>query len=230
MEAARVVQCISTPIHSWYQRNGFLPDPSCPPPSDRSALDEQRPRGSLSQLVKILISSHAFRSGIGGIEHCQPHALLQEFLSGWMKRSWLVTSDSGRMIARSFRFSCDSPPSFNASSGAAGEMVRPVWQKKQSQPFATIWPLWLLHRPVIITHQGSYAASGRDRSCATPSSLPSSSRRRRCTHRAVARLLSHRVPPDPESLTRRGRVSLSSQARSVRLIWFSLAGLSREGS
>jgi len=100
--------------------------------------------------MKILISSHAFAPSIGGIETVS-RLLAQEFAK--LGEEVMVVTQTPDEGSEKFRFPVIHQPSL-------GQLWRAVkwcdlfWQNNLS--LRTIWPAWLLHRPVIITHQGSY--------------------------------------------------------------------------
>lgn len=100
--------------------------------------------------MKILISSHAFAPGIGGIETVS-RLLAQEFVR--LNEEVMVVTQTPGECSEKFRFPVIRRPSLSQLWRAV-KWCDLLWQNNLS--LRTIWPTWLLHRPVIITHQGSY--------------------------------------------------------------------------
>jgi len=100
--------------------------------------------------VKILISSHAFAPSIGGIETVS-RLLAQEFIK--LGEEVMVVTQTPGESGEKLRFPVMRRPSLGQLWGAV-RWCDLFWQNNLS--LRTIWPAWLLHRPVIITHQGSY--------------------------------------------------------------------------
>ena len=100
--------------------------------------------------MKILISSHAFAPSLGGIETVSL-LLAQEFVR--LDQEVMVVTQSEGEAGERLPFPVLRRPSL-------GQLWRAMrwsdllWQNNLS--LRTIWPAWLLHRPVVITHQGSY--------------------------------------------------------------------------
>jgi glycosyltransferase involved in cell wall biosynthesis len=107
--------------------------------------------------VKILISSHAFAPSIGGIE------TVSELLAGEFVRlghEVCLLTQTPATESGSFTYPVIRQPS-------VGELCRALswsdifWQNNLS--LRTLWPVTVMRRPVVITHQGSY--------CRKPSGL-----------------------------------------------------------
>jgi len=100
--------------------------------------------------VKILISSHAFAPSIGGIETVS-RLLAQEFVR--LGEEVTVVTQTRAEASEEFCFPVIRHPSLG-QLWRATRWCDLFWQNNLS--LRTIWPAWLLHRPVVITHQGSY--------------------------------------------------------------------------
>jgi glycosyltransferase involved in cell wall biosynthesis len=107
--------------------------------------------------VKILISSHAFAPSIGGIE------TVSELLAGEFVRL-------GHEVSLLTQTPATEPGSFTypvIRQPSVSELCRALswsdlfWQNNLS--LRTLWPVTIMRRPVVITHQGSY--------CRKPSGL-----------------------------------------------------------
>ena len=101
--------------------------------------------------MKILVSSHAFAPSIGGIETVS--RLLAEEFCRLGHEVAIVTQSSGES-AETFPFPIHRQPAV----AKLFHLVRwgdVFWQNNLS--LRTLWPAFLLRRPVVITHAGSYA-------------------------------------------------------------------------
>jgi glycogen(starch) synthase len=102
--------------------------------------------------LKILLSSHAFAPSIGGIETVS--ALLAQEFSHLEHQVVVVTQTSGEG-SEEFHFPVVRQPSL----GKLFDLIRwcdVFWQNNLS--LRTVWPAFVLPKPVVITHQGSYCA------------------------------------------------------------------------
>lgn len=101
--------------------------------------------------MKLLVSSHAFAPSYGGLETVS-RLLAQEFCRlGHEVR--LITQTPGK-TREAFSF----PVTRQASAAQLIELTRWCdlsWHNNLS--VRTIWPAFVLRKPVVITHQGSYA-------------------------------------------------------------------------
>jgi glycosyltransferase involved in cell wall biosynthesis len=107
--------------------------------------------------LKLLISSHAFSPSIGGIETVS-QLLAREFHR--LGDQVTVVTQTPQEAPEEF----DWPVLRKPSPGAlirATQWCDIMWQNNLS--VRTLWPAWLLHKSVVITHQGSY--------CRRPSGL-----------------------------------------------------------
>ena len=101
--------------------------------------------------MKILISSHAFAPSIGGIETVSG-LLAEEFVR--LGHAVTIVTQTSDAIGTAFSYPVIRQPSL-------GRLFRLVkwcdlfWQNNLS--LRTLWPALLVRRPVVITHQGSYA-------------------------------------------------------------------------
>jgi glycogen synthase len=108
--------------------------------------------------LKILISSHAFSPSIGGIE------TVSELLAGefvLLGHSVMMVTQTPAGGGERFDYPILRTPSLS-ELGKAMRWCDLFWQNNLS--LRTLWPAWLLRKPVVITHQGSYcrAPSGID--------------------------------------------------------------------
>jgi glycogen synthase len=107
--------------------------------------------------LKILVSSHAFFPSIGGIESVS--ALLGEEFCRLGREVAVVTQSCGNS-AEKFSCSIVRRPSIREMF----DLIRwcdVFWQNNLS--LRTVWPAFVLGKPVVITHQGSY--------CRTPTGI-----------------------------------------------------------
>lgn len=105
--------------------------------------------------MKILISSHAFAPSFGGIETVS-RLLAQEFCE--RGHELRVITDTPDETAEAFPF----PVIRRAGLLQLIKLIRwcdIFWHNNLS--VRTIWPALLLRKPVVITHQGSYAIAPR---------------------------------------------------------------------
>ena len=102
--------------------------------------------------MKILISSHAFAPSIGGIETVS-RLLAHEFFR--LGHEVVVVTQSVGESAEKFPFPIYRQPSV-AQLFRAVTWCDVFWQNNLS--LRTIWPAFLLRKPVVVTHQGSYCA------------------------------------------------------------------------
>jgi glycogen synthase len=108
--------------------------------------------------LKILISSHAFAPSIGGIETVTG-LLADEFVR--LGHSVVVVTQNPAGSGDRFDYPVLRQPGLRELSKAI-TWCDLFWQNNLS--LRTLWPAWLLRKPVVITHQGSYcrAPSGLD--------------------------------------------------------------------
>jgi glycogen(starch) synthase len=102
--------------------------------------------------LKILLSSHAFAPSIGGIETVS--ALLAQEFSRLDHQVMVVTQASGEG-SEEFHFPVVRQPSL----GKLFDLIKwcdVFWQNNLS--LRTVWPVFVVPKPVVITHQGSYCA------------------------------------------------------------------------
>jgi glycogen synthase len=100
--------------------------------------------------LKILISSHAFAPSIGGIETVS-ELLANEFVR--LGHSVVVVTQTAAGSDEKFNFPILRRPSL-PELGKAIKWCDLFWQNNLT--LRTLWPAWLLRKPVVITHQGSY--------------------------------------------------------------------------
>jgi glycogen synthase len=106
--------------------------------------------------LKILISSHAFSPSIGGIETVS-ELLADEFaLLG--HSVMMMTQTPASSSGDRFNYPVLRRPSLS-ELGKAIKWCDLFWQNNLS--LRTVWPSWLLRKPVVITHQGSYCRAPR---------------------------------------------------------------------
>jgi glycogen synthase len=102
--------------------------------------------------LKILLSSHAFAPSIGGIETVS--ALLAQEFSRLDHQVVVVTQTSGEG-REEFPFPVVRHPSLVKLFDLI-KWCDIFWQNNLS--LRTVWPAFVLSKPVVITHQGSYCA------------------------------------------------------------------------
>jgi glycosyltransferase involved in cell wall biosynthesis len=100
--------------------------------------------------LKLLISSHAFLPSIGGIET----------VSLLLATEFTQQGDEVVVVTQTPNENPEEPDWPVIREPSLGALFRAiqwcdiVWQNNLS--LRTLWPAWLLHKPVVITHQGSY--------------------------------------------------------------------------
>jgi glycosyltransferase involved in cell wall biosynthesis len=100
--------------------------------------------------LKLLISSHAFPPSIGGIETVS--LLLAQEFTRQGDEVVIVTQTPNEGLEK-FNWPVIRKPSLGALFRAI-QWCDIVWQNNLS--LRTLWPTWILHKPAVITHQGSY--------------------------------------------------------------------------
>ncbi|MEO7166285.1 MAG: glycosyltransferase family 4 protein [Spartobacteria bacterium] len=105
--------------------------------------------------MKILLSSHAFAPSIGGIETVSG-LLAEEFIR--LGHEVTVVTQTPAAGAEEFSHPVLRRPSLGQLFGAL-RWCDIYWQNNLS--LRTLWPAWLLRRPTVITHQGSYCRRPR---------------------------------------------------------------------
>ncbi len=101
--------------------------------------------------MKILISSHAFAPSIGGLETVS-RLLANEFSASG--HEVVVVTQTPAENGERFPFRVVRQPSV-ANLFACLRWCDVYWQNNLS--VRTIWPAFILRKPIVITHQGSYA-------------------------------------------------------------------------
>lgn len=105
--------------------------------------------------MKILISSHAFAPSIGGLETVT-RLLANEFSASGHEVA--VVTQTPAENGERFSFRVVRRPSI-ASLFSLVQWCDVYWQNNLS--VRTIWPAFILRKPILITHQGSYAIRPR---------------------------------------------------------------------
>lgn len=103
--------------------------------------------------MKILISSHAFAPSIGGIETVS-RLLAAEFCK--RGHDIIVVTQSDSPTDGNFPYGVVRKPGVWRMFGLA-KWCDLYWQNNLS--LRTLWPVLLMRKPVVITHQGSYCRS-----------------------------------------------------------------------
>ena len=105
--------------------------------------------------MRILISSHAFAPSIGGLETVSRLLANEFFVSG---HQVTVVTQTPVENGETFPFRVVRRPSVADLFGLV-RWCDVYWQDNLS--VRTIWPAFILRKPVVITHQGSYATRPR---------------------------------------------------------------------
>ncbi len=100
--------------------------------------------------MKILISSHAFAPSIGGIETVSA-LLAAEFVRSGHEVT--VVTQTPEQNAEEFSYPVIRQPSVRELWGAI-KWCDLFWHSNLS--LRTVWPAFLLRKPIVITHHGSY--------------------------------------------------------------------------
>lgn len=100
--------------------------------------------------MKILVSSHAFAPSIGGIETVSA-LLAAEFVRLGHSIKVLTQTPTDRPDEADYEIL--RRPSLKELVGAI-RWCDLFWQNNLS--LRTLWPAWMMRKPVVITHQGSY--------------------------------------------------------------------------
>jgi glycogen synthase len=101
--------------------------------------------------MRILISSHAFAPSIGGLETVS-RLLANEFSASG--HEVVVVTRTSAANGEKFPFRVVRRPSIPNLFGLM-QWCDVYWQNNLS--VRTIWPAFILRKPIVITHQGSYA-------------------------------------------------------------------------
>jgi glycogen synthase len=105
--------------------------------------------------MRILVSSHAFAPSIGGLETVS-RLLANEFVASGHEVA--VVTQTSAANGEKFPFHVLRQPSVANLFGLM-RWCDVYWQNNLS--VRTIWPAFILRKPILITHQGSYAIRPR---------------------------------------------------------------------